>query len=132
MSTNNSSVTDKIQSIRNTKRNRIVFIIVLVITVFALWWFKIIKTGFAIGIGLLLMVALGIQTIDYDLDLMTLWKTGNIQESRVQHTKDGIVLKGTCINSKKDNDLNCANFSTQEAAQAKYEQCAKEIASYNR
>lgn len=126
-----STFGEKLQTARNTKQNRILFIVALLVILFLLWWFKIIKTGFAVGIGLLLAVALGIETIDYDLDLGTLWKTGNIQESRVQHTKDGIVLKGSCINSKKENDLNCSNFKTQADAQAKYDQCATQVASYN-
>lgn len=119
------------QKARNTKSTRLYFIGLVGAIVFVLWYFKIIKTGFAVGVGILLAAAFGIETIDYDLDLATLWRTGNVQESRVQHTKDGIVLKGSCINSKKENDLNCANFQTQAEAQAKYDQCAEQVASYN-
>ena len=125
------SLSEKLQTARNTKSKRILFMVWLLILLAILWWFKVIKTGFVVGIGLLILVALGIETLDYDLDLGTLWRTGNITESRVQHTEDGIILKGNCINSKQSNDLDCANFPTQEAAQAKYDQCAEEIASYN-
>lgn len=125
------------ETARNTKSTRLWFIVGIGVVVFILWWFKIIKTGFAIGIWLLLLVAFGVEKMNYDLDLGTLWRTGNIQESRVQHGKDGIVLKGNCILPDKNDanasadDLNCSNFKTQEEAQAKYEQCANEIASYN-
>ena len=70
---------------------------------------------------------------DYDLDLKTLRDTGSIQASRIQHTKDGIVLRGDCVTAQRNSasDLNCANFKTQEEAQAKYDQCAEQIASYN-
>lgn len=126
-----SSLSEKLEKARNTKRNRILFMVWLLVILATLWWFKIIKTGFVIGIGLLILVALGIETLDYDLDLGTLWRTGNIAESRVQHRDDGIVLKGNCIRSKETNDLDCANFKTQAEAQAKYDQCAAEVASYN-
>jgi hypothetical protein len=94
---------------------------------------KIIKTGFAIGLGIIILAAIGIQTFNYDLDLSTLWKTGDIQQSRVQQTKDGIKLMGDCVIPVKGdtNDLNCSNFQTQEAAQSKYDVCATQIASYN-
>ena len=100
---------------------------------FTLWWLKIIKTGFAIGLGIITVAAFGIETMNYDLDLGQLWKTGNIQESRVTHTKDGIKLMGSCAIPKSggEGDLNCDNFKTQGEAQAKYDRCASEIASYN-
>ncbi len=123
----------KLQQARNTKSVRLWLIAGLAVLVFVLRWFKIIKTGFAIWLGIIILAAFGIETYNYDLDLKTLWDTGSIQESRVQHTKDGIVLKGNCVTSAKDSasDLNCANFKTQPEAQAKYDQCAAEIASYN-
>lgn len=121
------------QKARNTKSTRLWFIVLLIAIVALLWKLNIIKTGFAVGIGILLLAAFGVEAIDYDLDLGTLWQTGNVQESRVQHGKDGLVLKGMCINSKTDktNDLDCKNFKTQAEAQAKYDQCANSIASYN-
>jgi hypothetical protein len=120
------------QNARNTKSTRLWFMVGLVVMVFALWWLNIIKTGFAIGLGIILLAAIGIETMNYDLDLGKLWETGSISESRVSHTKDGIKLMGSCaIPIKGDGDLNCSNFSSQSEAQAKYDQCADEIASYN-
>lgn len=117
---------------RNTKSTRLWFIWLIGAIVLALWYFKILKTGFAIGLGVILLAAFGIETMDYDLDLGRLWETGNIQESRVTHTKDGLKLMGSCaLPNKGEGDLNCANFSTQEAAQEKYDTCAAEILSYN-
>jgi hypothetical protein len=63
------------------------------VVLFVLWWMKIIKTGFAIGLGIVILAAIGIETFNYDLDLGSLWR----QESRVTHTKDGIKLMGSCI-----------------------------------
>jgi hypothetical protein len=41
---------------------------------------------------------------------------------------------GSCvkpIGRYSDADLDCANFKTQDEAQAKYESCANEVAKYN-
>lgn len=38
------------ETARNTKSTRLWFIVGIGVVVFILWWFKIIKTGFAIGI----------------------------------------------------------------------------------
>ncbi len=120
------------QKARNTKSTRLYFIGLIGAIVFVLWYFKILKTGFAVGLGIILLAAFGIETMNYDLDLGKLWETGNIQESRVSHTRDGLKLMGSCaLPTKGEGDLNCANFQTQAEAQAKYDQCATEIASYN-
>jgi hypothetical protein len=71
----------------------------LAVILFILWWTNIIKTGFAIGLGIILLAAIGIETFDYDLDLGKLWETGSISESRVSHAKIGgteLKLMGTC------------------------------------
>ncbi len=121
------------QKARNTKSTRLWFIGLIGAIVFVLWYFKIIKTGFAVGLGIILLAAFGIEAYDYDLDLGKLWETGSIQESRVTHTQDGLKLMGSCaLPTKGEGDLNCANFATQAEAQAKYDQCATEIASYNK
>jgi hypothetical protein len=123
-----------LQKARNTKSTRLWFLVLLVVVVIALYMLGIIKKGFAIGLGILLLGAIGIQTFDYDLDLGTLWKTGSIKESRVQHTQDGVVLKGDCVKpagKSEEFDLNCSNFKTQAEAQQKYDYCAAQIAENN-
>gem|GEM_PF-4487706 len=40
-----------------------------------------------IGTGIVAATALGLEVFNYDLDLETLWKTGDIEESRVQNVK---------------------------------------------
>ena len=118
---------------RNTKSTRIWVLLFIGAILFVLWWMGKIKTAFAIGLGIVLLAAIGIQTFDYDLDLGSLWAGKSIAESRVQQTKDGVKLMGSCVKAQgttKD-DLNCSNFQTQEAAQAKYDICASQIASYN-
>ncbi len=123
-----------LQKARNTKSTRIWVIILLIVIVAVLYFLGIIKKGFAIGLGIILLTALGLQVFDYDLDLGTLWRTGSIEESRVQYTEDGIMLVGSCVKpqgSTTDYDLNCSNFTTQEEAQSRYEACASEIARNN-
>ena len=122
----------------NTPKNRLWLMIVLLVVVVVLWWMGKIKAGLAIGLGIILLAAIGIQTYNYDLDLGTLWRTGNIQESRTQQvtTKDGTVVRltGNCVKPAGGDagfDLNCSNFKTQPEAQAKYNECATAIAEAN-
>lgn len=121
------------ENARNTKSTRIWFMVLLLAVIILLYVLGIIKKWFAIGLGILILAAIGIETFNYDLDLGKLWETGDIQASRVSHTKDGLKLMGICALPAKggDNDLDCKNFSTQAEAQAKYDECANEIASYN-
>lgn len=122
------TVTEKLQKARNTKSTRLWVIGILMVVVFLLWWFKILKTGFVIGIGIILLAAFGIETLNYDIDLGRLWDTGSVQESRVEH-RDGMKIFGqTCAGD----NLNCSDFQTQEEAQAKYEECARQIATDNK
>ncbi len=126
--------TEKLQELRNTKSSRIWFMIGLIALVIILYITGVIKKWFAIWLGIVLLAAIGIETLNYDLDLGKLWETGNIQESRVSHTKDGLKLYGSCAiprNQADASDLDCKNFSSQWEAQRKYNQCATEIVSYN-
>ena len=134
-----AEIKQALETARSSKDTRIWFMVGLLVVLFILWWFNIIKTGFAIGIGILLLAAIGIQSYSYDLDLGTLWKTGNIQESRTQQVtmKDGTVVKltGNCVKPAGNDtgfDLNCNNFKTQPEAQAKYNECANSIALANK
>lgn len=83
-----------------------------------------------LGTGIIAVTALGIQVFDYDLDLETLWKTGDIQESRVQNVK-WVKLIGACVVADATDDLNCKNFTTQGEAQTVYEKCVDKIKAYN-
>jgi hypothetical protein len=123
----------KVERARNTKSTRIWVMIGLLAILFLLWWFGKIKTAFAVGLGIVLLAAIGVQTMDYDLDLGSLWAGKSIQESRVQQ-KDGVKLMGSCVaaSAKNKADLDCSNFKTQSEAQAKYDQCADQIASNNK
>jgi hypothetical protein len=79
-----------------------------------------------VGTGIVAATALGLEVFDYDLDLGTLWETGDIQASRVENKK-GVRLIGKCVSD----DLNCANFVSQDEAQELYEECAIQIEANN-
>lgn len=121
------------ENTRNTKSTRIWFMVLLLAIILLLYITGVIKKWFAIGLGIIILAAIGIETFNYDLDLGKLWETGDIQASRVQHTKDGLKIMGSCVKpvGNDTNELDCNNFSSQAEAQSKYDQCANEIASYN-
>lgn len=114
---------------RQRKNTRLRFIVLLAVVLVFLYLIGVIKKWFLIGLGIVLLAVFGIQMMDHDLDLGRLRETGNIQESRVQHTNKGVTLYGSCITS--DFDLNCADFATQKEAQAKYKSCMDSILADN-
>ncbi len=130
-----SRTSQELQKARSSKMTYIWVLLWLGVVVFVLWWLKIIKTWFAIGLGIVILAGIWIKAYDYDLDLWTLWKTWNIAASRIQTTDKWVILMWECVkpvNNTDSNDLDCANFTTQEEAQAKYDECASQIASYNK
>lgn len=91
-------------------------------------------TGLLVVILVLLAIAMWLEGFDYDVDLGKLWKTGSYSESRVETLKDSEgnslrLITGNC--NSKEFDLNCSDFTTQDEAQKKYQECADEIASNN-
>ncbi len=122
----------KFAELRQSKNARMIFLGVLLLILIVLYftWGK--AKGVLIGLMVLVAIAMGIEATNYDIDLGKLFETGNVQESRVQHTKDGVKLYGSCIKGGEDKtDLNCANFKSQAEAQAKYEECAVQIEKNN-
>ena len=109
--------------LRASKNARMIFLGLLLAVLVVLYFFWGKAKGILIGLMLLVVLALGIETADYDIDLGKLLETGNVQESRVQTiTKNGSSARvfGTCIKQ----DINCDAFKTQGEAQAKYDTCA--------
>jgi hypothetical protein len=118
------SFKETFEQYRNSKNARLIFLGFLILIVLGLLFFWGKAKGMLIAILVILLVAVGLQVADYDLDLGKLWETGgNIEESRVMQ-KDGLKVFGSqCIT----NNLNCDNFKTQAEAQAKYDTCADQI-----
>lgn len=52
-----TKVGEQAEKSRNTKSTRLWLIGLIGIVVFVLWWLKIIKTGFAIGLGIIVLAA---------------------------------------------------------------------------
>ena len=119
---------------RNSKKHRMGFIIVLMLIVAALLIFWKKGTVVLTVILVLLAIALGLEGFDYDADLGKLWETWSYSESRVETVKDSDgnsvrLITGMC--NRAEYDLNCDAFATQGEAQAKYNECADEVASNN-
>lgn len=83
--------------------------------------------GLLIALLLVIVGALWLHLVDYDLDLGTLMKTWSFTESRVQTKKWVKIIWSDCL----ENNLNCDAFANQEEAQAKYNYCAQKIAADN-
>jgi hypothetical protein len=119
---------------RNSKKCRMGVIVALMVIVGLCIVFLKKGTVAFVVILVLLAIALGLEGFDYDADLEKLWETGSYSESRIETVKDSQgnsirLITGLC--NRAEYDLNCDAFATQGEAQAKYQQCADEIASNN-
>lgn len=125
---------DTLAKMRNSKKHRIGFLIIfIVVLAICAYFFEKVRWMF-IGLIILLLGALGLQVIDYDIDLGTLMETKSLTESRVENVTDSdgnsySVVTGTC--NRADFDLNCADFDTQGQAQDQYDTCADSIQAKN-
>jgi hypothetical protein len=117
------TLSERIQTARNSKSFRLWLMVILFAILLYMYFFVGKMKVLLIVLMVLLAGAIGVEVADYDVDLGRLRDTwGNIQESRVQ-TKNGVKIFGNCVS----NNLNCANFSSQRDAQAKYDNCAEQI-----
>jgi len=106
--------------------------LMLIVVLLLIFWKK--GTVVLTVILVLLAVAMGLEGFDYDADLGKLWETGSYSESRVETVKDSDwnsvrIITGNC--NRAEFDMNCSSFSNQGEAQAKYNECAEEIAANN-
>lgn len=123
-----SSFKQTLTKLRYTKSVRVAVLCLLFVILLAMYFIGEKMKWLLLVLIVVVIGALGLQLTDYDVDLETLWKTGSVQESRVE-LKDGLKIIGSSCQS---NNLNCADFSTQQEAQAKYEMCADKIATDNK
>jgi hypothetical protein len=122
-----SPLSKTLSDARSHKSTRIRFMVLLGAILVVLYLTGVIKKWFLIGLGIVLLAAIGIETMNYDLDLATLRETGSIESSRVQRTSQWVVLYGQCVTD----DLNCADFGTQSEAQKQYDTCIDQILERN-
>lgn len=90
-----------------------------------------------IGVGILLLAALGLEATNTDVDLGTFMETGSVSESQIERDEEGnlmtteeggfmtsiwrdmngnVVAEGT-VGAKGEDQYNCADFATQAKAQ---------------
>ena len=105
---------------RQSKKSRLIIIIGLLILVGVIAFFFEKTRMWMLGIGAVLLIALGLEATNTDVDLGKLLETGSLQESMIQRDENGKALYGaTC----EENVYNCSNFKTQSEAQEVYDTC---------
>lgn len=123
-----AKIKETMQKARNTKSTRIWFMVLLLVILGILYFTSTKFKWLILAMIITVLLAVGIQVTDYDLDLETLWATGgDVAASRVEYNNGIKILGEACAGD----NLNCSDFATQPEAQTKYESCATQIASYN-
>lgn len=107
---------------RRSKKSRLAIIIGLLLLVAVIAFFFEKTRLFMLGIGAVLLLALGLEVSNTDVDLNKWADTGSLSESVVQRDENGNALYGAMC---EENVYNCANFKTQEEAQEVYDTCNK-------
>lgn len=105
---------------RRNKTSRLVIIISLLIIVAVIAFFFEKTRLWMLGVGAVLLVALGLEVANTDLDLGTLMETGSVQESIIKRDENGNALYGAMC---EENVYNCSDFATQSEAQEVYDTC---------
>jgi len=122
---------------RTSKKKRL-YVIVGLLAVVALlaFLFESLRL-WMLGIGILLLAALGLEVANTDIDLGTMMETGSVQDSMIERDAEGnlettaegdfmtsiwrdqngeVVAEGTA-GAKAEDEYNCDDFATQAEAQ---------------
>lgn len=105
---------------RRSKKSRLIIIIGLLIVVGVIAFFFEKTRIWMLGIGAILLVALGLEVANTDVDLGKAIETGSISESIIQRDENGDAIYGAMC---EENVYNCSNFSTQGEAQEVFDTC---------
>ncbi len=105
---------------RRSKKSRLIIIIGLLILVSIIAFFFEKTRLWMLGIGAVLLLALGLEATSTDVDLGRLVETGSLSESVVQRDENGNALYGAMC---EENVYNCSDFATQSEAQEVYDTC---------
>lgn len=110
----------EIASWRRSKNVRLIIIIgLLIVVAFIAFFFE--KTRlWMLGVGLVLLAALGMEVANTDYDLGKAWETGSMEESKIDRTEDGNLIMGAMCDRPS---YNCDDFITQAEAQEAFEAC---------
>lgn len=110
----------EVASWRKNKNARFGIIIGLLVIVAIIGFMFEATRAWMIGIGVVLLIALGLEASNTDVDLGKLIETGSVEESFIQRDESGNAIYGaTC----EENVYNCGDFSTQSEAQEVYDTC---------
>lgn len=105
---------------RRSKKSRFIIIIGLLVVVGVIALLFETTRLWMLGIAAVLLVALGLEVANTDVDLGTLVETGSISESIIQRDENGNAIYGAMC---EENVYNCSNFSTQPEAQEVFDTC---------
>jgi hypothetical protein len=108
---------------RRSKNVRLAIIIGLLLVVAVVAFFFEKTRMWMLGIGILLLAALGMEATNTDVDLGKLMDTGSVSESMVDRDAEGNAIYGAMC---EENVYNCSSFATQEEAQDVYDTCSTE------
>ena len=114
------SLKSKLGYHRRKSKSRVILILVLLAILGIMFYFFEKMRLFIVGIAIILLTALGLELSKTDFDLGKFMKTGSLQESRIEQTKNGFWKIGD--DCTKD-EMNCSDFQYQEDAQAFFEKC---------
>lgn len=105
---------------RQNKKSRLIIIIGLLLVVAIIAFFFEKTRLWMLGIGAVLLIALGLEATSTDVDLGKLMDTGSLSQSMIKRDENGKALYGaTC----EENVYNCSDFKTQGEAQEVYDTC---------
>lgn len=105
---------------RRSKKARLYIIGGLIIIVLVLGLLFESLRIWMVGIGIVLLAALGLEMSNTDIDLGKAIETGSIEEAIIDRDKNGNLIFGAAC---EENLYNCSNFSTQPEAQEVYDTC---------
>ncbi|MFM2423809.1 MAG: hypothetical protein RLZZ70_196 [Candidatus Parcubacteria bacterium] len=105
---------------RRSKKTRLIIIVGLLILVAVIAFFFEKTRLWMLGIGAVLLIALGLEATSTDVDLGRLMETGSLSESVIQRDENGNAIYGAMC---EENVYNCSDFKTQGEAQEVFETC---------
>lgn len=110
----------EVASWRQSKKTRLAIIVGLLVIVVLLGLFFEKLRIWMIGVGIVLLAALGMEVSNTDFDLGKMMETGSMEESLIKRDTAGNPIFGaTC----EENVYNCGDFKTQPEAQEVYDTC---------
>lgn len=105
---------------RQSKKARLIIIVGLLVVVALIAFFFEKLRWWMLGIGIVLLTALGMEVSNTDLDLGKLISGESVEESLIKRDPAGNPIFGaTC----EQNVYNCGDFDTQNEAQEVYDTC---------